>query len=265
MDDDVAARWVPVPALAVAIAVLLASGVAAAVVRSGDDDTRGAPAPPPSTVPPPAGVTAAPSMPTSIVAQAIVPAVAVYPSPPNTGAGAQPALALANPQPTGAPLVFLVLEQQPEWLRVLLPTAPNGSTGWIRRSDVSLSQHDFAVVVELAAHRVTVFKGGTVVLQEPVGIGTGVATTPPGLYYIKELLQPPNRDTVYGPYAFGLSGFSNLLTSPGGNEGVVGLHGTNDPSSLGTDGSAGHIRMSNAGVSQLARTLPLGVPLEIRP
>jgi lipoprotein-anchoring transpeptidase ErfK/SrfK len=79
------------------------------------------------------------------------------------------------------------------------------------------------------------------------------------------LLQPPDPNGVYGAFAYGLSGFSNVLTSFAGGEGVVGIHGTNDPSSIGKDVSAGCIRMSNEGIKKLAARLPLGVPVEIKP
>jgi lipoprotein-anchoring transpeptidase ErfK/SrfK len=104
-----------------------------------------------------------------------------------------------------------------------------------------------------------------VIDREPVGIGRKNTPTPSGLYYTKELLRPPNPDGPYGAYAYGLSGFSNVLSRFDGGDGVIGIHGTNDPSGLGKDVSHGCIRMSNAGVTKLARILPLGVPIEIVP
>jgi lipoprotein-anchoring transpeptidase ErfK/SrfK len=91
--------------------------------------------------------------------------------------------------------------------------------------------------------------------------------TPGGLYYIKELLKPPNPNTVYGPYAYGLSGFSDALESFEGGDAVIGIHGTNDPSGLGKDVSHGCIRMPNDQIIKLVEEikLPLGVPVEIRP
>ena len=172
---------------------------------------------------------------------------------------------LANPQPSGAPLVFLVQQEQGDWLHVLLPVRPNGSTGWIRRSEVTLSQHTFRIVVRLSAHEITVYQGSSIFDQEPIGVGTHDTPTPGGLYYTKELLQPPNPNGPYGPYAYGLSGYSNVLTSFAGGDGVIGIHGTNDPSLLGKDVSHGCIRMSNAGIEKLAATLPLGVPVDIQP
>jgi lipoprotein-anchoring transpeptidase ErfK/SrfK len=45
--------------------------------------------------------------------------------------------------------------------------------------------------------------------------------------------------------------------------GIVGLHGTNDPSSIGHNASHGCIRMTNDAIRFLARTVPLGTPVEI--
>jgi lipoprotein-anchoring transpeptidase ErfK/SrfK len=198
----------------------------------------------------------------TIVAQAIVPHVGVYDNP---GVSTRPRLTLDHPQPSGAPLVFVVREERPAWLEVSLPVRPNGSTGWVRRSDMKLTQHRFRIVVELAAHRITVYQGGTIVDVEPVGLGTRDTPTPGGSYYTKELLRPPNPNGPYGPFAYGLSGFSNVLTDFAGGDGVIGIHGTNDPSLLGHDVSHGCIRMSNAGITKLVSVLPLGVPVDIRP
>jgi len=62
-----------------------------------------------------------------------------------------------------------------------------------------------------------------------------------------------------------LSGYSEVLFEFGGGDGQMGIHGTNDPTSLGRNVSNGCIRMSNAAITRLAKTLPLGVPVEIRP
>jgi lipoprotein-anchoring transpeptidase ErfK/SrfK len=205
--------------------------------------------------------TRAPESTRTTVAQARVGRVAVYESP---GASA-PRWRLANPQPSGAPLVFLVQQHRGGWLRALLPIRPNGSTGWIRSTDVHLSQHEFRIVVTLRAHRITVYQGARIIAREPIAVGTRQTPTPGGVYYTKELLQPPNPAGAYGPYAYGLSGFSNVLTSFAGGDGVIGIHGTNDPSLLGKDVSHGCIRMSNAGITKLAKLLPLGVPVRIQP
>jgi lipoprotein-anchoring transpeptidase ErfK/SrfK len=146
---------------------------------------------------------------------------------------------------------------------VLLPIRPNGTTGWIRAADVDLTPNNFRVTVELTSHTITVTDGENVVLTESVGLGVGNTPTPGGRYYIKELLETPNPDGPYGPYAYGLSGFSEVITDFNGGPGDIGIHGTNDPGGIGTDVSSGCIRMSNEGITTLAGILPLGTPVEI--
>jgi len=225
-------------------------------VRSGSTASPASPSSPPTTV-----------RPTYVVATARVPSVAVYDSPDSP----QPARSLDNPAPPyNVDLVFLVRTQRADWLEVLLPVRPNGSTGWVRRSDVSLATHDFRILIELSAHRITVFKADAVFDQEPIGVGTGDTPTPGGLYYTKELLQPVDDsgnlipDGPYGPYAYGLSGYSDVLYNFAGGDGVIGIHGTNDPSSIGRDASHGCIRMNNDAITRLAQILPIGVPVEIK-
>jgi lipoprotein-anchoring transpeptidase ErfK/SrfK len=196
----------------------------------------------------------------SVVAQAKIPSVAVF----DTAAGGAPSKNLANPQPSGSPLVFLVQGGQGTRLQVLLPIRPNGSKGWVERADVTLSQHDYRIVVALGSHTITVFKGDAVFDQEPIGVGTKDTPTPGGTYYTKELYKLPSANGPYGPFAYALSGYSDVLTDFAGGDGVLGIHGTNDPSAIGHDVSHGCIRMSNPGITKLAQTLPLGVPVEIQ-
>ena len=225
----------------------------------------------PPTLPPTtaAPTTTVPAAPVYSLATAKVPRVEIY----NAPVQPEPVRSLDNPQPSGAapgstfPLRMLVVQERGDWLEVLLPIRPNGSKGWIRRAVVDLESHDFRMVVELGEHRITVWKGNEVVLQEPVGVGaSGRTPTTQGLFYTTELFEvEPSQQGAYGPYAFALSGFSEVLYSFGaGGTGVLGIHGTSDPSGLGRDVSNGCNRMSNAGITKLANLLPLGVPVEIK-
>ncbi len=170
---------------------------------------------------------------------------------------------LSNPIPSGAPLTFLLARRSGDWLRVYLPQRPNGSTGWVRASDVSLHFNPYRVDVSRSAHLVRVYRSGGLVRSYPIGVGTGSTPTPGGTFYLKELIRTTNPGGAYGPYAYGLSGFSNVLTSFGGGDGVIGLHGTNDPSSVGRDVSHGCIRLRNADITALTHLLPLGTPVRI--
>ena len=175
-----------------------------------------------------------------------------------------------NPNENGVVATFLVEQRDvvddagTRWLEVDLPIRPNGSTAWVKESDVVISFTDLKVVVSPSEHHLRIEKEGATILDFPVGIGTTETPTPGGVFYIKELLRPTNPGGVYGPYAFGLSGFSNVIDdSDEFGDGVIGIHGTNQPELVGTDVSHGCIRMRNEDISQLVGLLPLGTPVEI--
>ncbi|WP_237280436.1 L,D-transpeptidase [Subtercola vilae] len=169
---------------------------------------------------------------------------------------------MTNPGPSGAPLSYLVEGEKPGWLKVQLPVRPNGSTGWIKSDSVTESNLTYRVQVSTEQNTLTVYQNDTVLNTYPVATGTGGTPTPHGSFYLLELLAPTNSG--YGPYAFGLSAFSDALTSFGGGPGQIGLHGTDDASSIGHAVSHGCIRMNNTDISTLAALLPLGTPITIQ-
>lgn len=172
---------------------------------------------------------------------------------------------LDNPLPSGTPLTLLVDGQTSTRYKVLLPIRPNGSTGWVNPVDVGIKRsHRFRIEIALKAHTLKVFNGSDLVMDEEIGIGTQATPTPNGRYYIKELLKPPTPDGIYGPFAYGLSGFSPVLQTFNGGDGTIGIHGTNRPDLLGKQVSHGCIRMRNEAITQLTKFLPLGTPVIIQ-
>ena len=163
----------------------------------------------------------------------------------------------------GSPRALLVDRDEGAWLHVLLPTRPNGGSGWIRRSDVELREIDTEVHVDLAARRLTVTQGGREVLSTAVAVGSPKVPTPVGHFFVVDELDTGNVASAYGPYAFGLSAHSDVLTEFGGGDGQVAIHGTNDPASIGHDVSHGCIRVPNDIAVRLAGLLSLGTPVEI--
>ncbi|HEV7772631.1 MAG TPA: L,D-transpeptidase [Conexibacter sp.] len=172
----------------------------------------------------------------------------------------RPTRRLAGP----AARVYLVRERRPGgWLRVLLPVRPNGASGWIRARRVELRTNPYRIDVHLRAHRLVVRRGDRTVLRTPIGVGRAATPTPRGIAYVTRLLRQPDPHGAYGPWAFGLSVYSPVLTSFGGGPGEVGIHGTDAPAGIGRDVSHGCIRLPNAAIERLARTLPLGTPVRI--
>jgi lipoprotein-anchoring transpeptidase ErfK/SrfK len=179
------------------------------------------------------------------------------------GPGGAQTSSLDNPLPSGAPLTFLLVEDHGEWLNVLLPVRPNGSTGWVRAADVVLEGVPYRLDVRTADHQLDLYEFDRLVRSYPVGIGKTDTPTPGGTFYLKELLEPPDKTGLYGPFAYGLSGFSTTLDTFAGGEAVIGLHGTNDPTSIGKDVSSGCIRLRNEDITELTTFLPLGTPVRI--
>lgn len=205
----------------------------------------------------------APAQGISYVATAAGPEVQVFAEPD----GAEPIQTLANPYANGVPLVFLVdgADSTAAWLPVFVPVKPNGTKGYVRASDVTVTPNSYKLRVELGAHKLTATNGAQVILETPVGLGADDMETPTGTFFIKELIQPPNPNGDYGPYAYGISAFTDnpAVANQFGGNGVVGIHGTNDPDSIGANVSHGCIRMNNEAITQLAALLPLGTPVEI--
>ena len=172
----------------------------------------------------------------------------------------------ANPNLSGTPLVFLVEDLNDlQAIKVLLPTRPNGSFGWVNSDQVRLTQHNYSIQVRLDDFAITVTDHEETIFETTIGVARETTPTPLGRYYTTELLRPPESDTAYGPYAYGLSGYSDTFESFLGGPGQLGIHGTNEPWALGTNVSSGCVRLHNDDITYLVETLqlPLGVPVEI--
>ena len=174
-----------------------------------------------------------------------------------------PAQVLPATTTFGSVRALLIDGDDGDWLRALLPTRPNGSTGWVRRADVELRRVDEAIEVDLSARTLRLLVDGRVVVTTPVAIGAPDNPTPTGRFYVVDKLATGDPDDTYGPVAFGLSGHSLRLGEFAGGDGQIGIHGTNDPASIGQAVSHGCIRLHNDVILQLADLVPLGTPVAI--
>lgn len=162
------------------------------------------------------------------------------------------------------PRSFLAFDQYQGWLHVFLPTRPNDATGWIKATDVVVSQPlEYEIKVNLAENKLTLLHNGAVELEAPAAIGTDENPTPTGTFFFTDPLDlSSDPGTAYGVFAIGLSGHSNTLTEFAGSDGQIAIHGTNDPGTIGTKVSHGCVRVNNDVILRLS-TLPLGTPVVI--
>ena len=170
---------------------------------------------------------------------------------------------LRNPNSSGAPLVFLIVGARPGAWKVLVPARPNGATGWVRNADVDVQVDSYSLRASLHRHVLSVFRGDVRVRDYPIGVGRPSAPTPTGTFFLTELLQATQPNGPYGPYAYGTSAFSDVYSEFEGGPGQIGMHGTNEPSSIGRNVSHGCIRLHVHDIVALAHEIPAGTPITI--
>jgi L,D-transpeptidase-like protein len=157
----------------------------------------------------------------------------------------------------GSPTWVPVVQSQAGWDRILLPTRPNGSTGWIYvtggRLVTALSAYQ--IRIDLAAYRLTILDDGRSLGSWTVAVGAPGTPTPTGRTFVLASMAPVHP--TYSPLIFPLGLHSNTLDTFGGGPGTVGLHGWPDPAVFGHAISHGCVRVPAAALRVLSR-VPLG-------
>ena len=149
------------------------------------------------------------------------------------------------------------------WVRLLLPTLPNGTQGWVPRSALG----GYTVVNTRAGRQPAAISGDALsgrppIMRVPFGVGTTLAPTPRGTFYIRDKLTR-YASPFYGPVAFGTSARSEALTDwPAG--GFIGIHGTDRPALIPGRISHGCIRIRNADLLRLSSRLMIGSLVIVR-
>ena len=165
----------------------------------------------------------------------------------------------------GFPLVAWVEERSADgrWGRVELPYVWPRREGWIRIAGLDVRTTRIRVEVDLSRHLVTVTRLGEVLFRAPGATGAPSSPTPVGDYFVTDRVAFSGG--ALGTFAFGISGIQPRLPAgwSGGNQ--LAIHGTNQPSSIGTSASAGCVRVSEATLAKLKPLLAYGTPVVIRP
>ena len=176
---------------------------------------------------------------------------AVYARPGGPPVAALPATELGSP--TWVPVV----QSQSGWDRVLLPTRPNWSTGWIylRAGDLVIAYSPYRIEISLDAYRLTVFDAGRSLGSWTVAVGAPGTPTPVGRTFLLAVLAPAHP--TYSPLILPLGVHSDVVSTFGGGPGTVGLHGWPDPAVFGHAVTHGCVRVPAPALRILSR-IPLG-------
>lgn len=103
--------------------------------------------------------------------------------------------------------------------------------------------------VSTSKHQLKLFDGNRLIKVYPIAVGKILSPTPYGTYKImNKQLHPP---APFGVLWMGLS------------KPHYGIHGTNNPASIGKNVSHGCIRMFNQDVQELSSRVPIGTRVSI--
>jgi L,D-transpeptidase catalytic domain len=168
-----------------------------------------------------------------------------------------PAVAALPTTELGSPTWVPVVRSQPGWDRILLPTRPDRSTGWIYLGGGGLqtAYSPYQVDINLAHYRLTILKAGRSLGTWTVAKGAPSTPTPVGRTFVLASLVP--LQPTYSPLILPLGTHSDTLTTYGGGPGTVGLHGWPDSSVFGHAVSHGCVRVPAAALRALS-LVPLG-------
>jgi LysM repeat protein len=125
-------------------------------------------------------------------------------------------------------------------------------TGGYQMDELYRQNHGSLISINLSTRQLSFYEGGRLSNKYPVGVGKPATPTPTGNYHVRNKTLNPGG--VLGTRWIGLS-------IPGGN---YGIHGTNNPSSIGGYVSNGCIRMHNRDVEELFPKVAIGTAVEIR-
>lgn len=132
-----------------------------------------------------------------------------------------------------------------------------------------------AVKVDTKTSMLGVYDADRLVAAYPVTIGSGRTESPVGEWKVKGIAKMPNfrHDEKMLKEGERSDDFHMLAPGPNNPVGVmwialnkkgIGLHGTDDPDSIGRSVSHGCVRLANWDVVRLAMRLKNGVPVTIR-
>ncbi|WP_018922777.1 L,D-transpeptidase family protein [Salsuginibacillus kocurii] len=109
----------------------------------------------------------------------------------------------------------------------------------------------YQIEVSINNRRLWLFREGVLQREYPIAVGRILFETPIGDFII--INKAPNPGGPFGTMWMSLS------------KQHYGIHGTDDPASIGHAVSRGCIRMFNHDVEELASIVPIGTPVSIQP
>ncbi|WP_242902635.1 L,D-transpeptidase [Actinomadura terrae] len=157
----------------------------------------------------------------------------------------------------GGPTWVPVVETSGTWRRVLLPSRPNRSSGWISATSAGLqtARTPYTIQIDLAQRGLTLLKSKRPVGRWKVAVGDTGTPTPPGRTFVMATLAPAKQTP--SPLVLPLGTHSTTLDTFGGGPGTVALHGWPDSGVFGKAVTHGCVRVPADALRRLS-SVPLG-------
>ncbi|MFB4305227.1 L,D-transpeptidase [Actinomadura sp. GTD37] len=153
-----------------------------------------------------------------------------------------------------------VIEARPGWRRVLLPSRPNGVTGWIPDTGLKAARSAHVVKVDLGDRTMALYDAGRKVGAWSVAVGAPKTPTPTGRTFLLASLAPAKP--TYSPLILPVGAHSATLDTFGGGPGTVAFHGWPSTDVFGKAVTHGCVRVPADALKRLA-AVPLGTPVLI--
>jgi lipoprotein-anchoring transpeptidase ErfK/SrfK len=151
------------------------------------------------------------------------------------------------------------------WVQVMMPERPNGSTAWVKASDVDMSSTDYRIVVTRSQTHAVVYKAGQPVFDFAIGMGKASTPTPLGSFFVAVVEHDVGHG--YGPIVLDLNAHSEAIQSwQGAGDAIIAFHGPFGAQATIAKGggyvSNGCMRMLPADQAKLG-VIPVGTPVDI--
>ncbi|WP_151679541.1 L,D-transpeptidase [Weizmannia acidilactici] len=133
-------------------------------------------------------------------------------------------------------------------------------------ADGGVASGDPLIIVNKATNRLAWIRDGKIRMETPVATGKTNELTPEGLFTIKVKAKNPyyRKKNIPGGDPRNPLGSRWIGFDARGTDGrIYGLHGTNNPSSIGRYISSGCIRLPKEALEKLYEEVPVGVKIYI--
>lgn len=149
--------------------------------------------------------------------------------------------------------------------QVTIPWSGSNRAGWIDLRGLRREYSRITVRASVSRHEIVVEQDCRPILRIPAATGANASPSPKGRFWVTDRVSTGTgwNQGSFGHFAFGISGRQPNLPAgwTGGDQ--MAIHGTNNLGSIGTDASAGCLRITAQNLENLKPHLLVGTPVII--